>query len=121
MFYMRDSMIDRNMPEMRNDFSRFHMRSLGDEFENFRAEQQEFYERMNRIHESMMNTPASVGKYNGTRIINDKTISYVLDIGEKTISGTLSGTDSDMIGKLTDSLKKLGYTVENSSTGYIFT
>lgn len=120
MFYMRDTIATNGWPKMRHDFPRFHETDIEDEIENFHREQQEFYTRMNKIRESMMNTPASIGKYNGTRIINDKTLSYTLDIGEKTISGTLSGTDSEMTEKLIDSLKKFGYTIEKTSAGYNF-
>lgn len=61
-----------------------------------------------------------VGKYSGTRSMNGTTLTYSLDIGEKWISGSFSGTDTESINALVKKIEWLGYKVEKNNEGYIF-
>jgi hypothetical protein len=60
----------------------------------------------------------AVGKYSGTRMINDETFSYSLDIGENTLTGNLSGSNSGMLEGIIKNIESLGYTVEKKEAEY---
>lgn len=79
-----------------------------------RKRQEEFWNSMEEY------TPPSIieGRYSGTRIINDTTFSYSLNIGKDTLSGSISGTNTGSIESLRKRIESLGYKVEKKDTGY---
>lgn len=83
------------------------------------------FQRMHTYQESLWreveqsrSIPDAVGKYSGTRIINNETFSYSLDIGENTLTGNLSGNNSGMLESIVKNIESLGYTVEKKEAGY---
>ena len=73
--------------------------------------------RQRAIFKELSNAPKNIndGQYIGYRVENGKTFQYTIEMQDATMSGTLLGTDNDILTRYQAELTNLGVTVTSSN------
>lgn len=71
-------------------------------------------EHNNRVFQNLETLPTSenpIGKYSGTKVVNNDSFTYSLEVGTGSLTGSISGTDSGTIESVVKDISNLGYKV----------